>query len=154
MAFLGDGFAAMLESRKKFVDSTNEVQGEAVAGTGDGTGRGLDSSLGSVQTFTKKSPTGYCGLANQGATCYLNSLLQSMYMLPGFRAAVYGWRFDEAQHGDGLAVRHADLDLPAGRWKPRQRLHDEGGTGLGPLGPRRHAVAQHHSKTQGDIGVR
>jgi ubiquitin C-terminal hydrolase len=100
MAFLGDGFAAMLESRKKFVDSTNEVQGEAVAGTGDGTGRGLDSSLGSVQTFTKKSPTGYCGLANQGATCYLNSLLQSMYMLPGFRAAVYGWRFDEAQHGE------------------------------------------------------
>ena len=29
------------------------------------------------------------GLENQGATCYLNSLLQSLYMSPEFRRGIY-----------------------------------------------------------------
>jgi ubiquitin C-terminal hydrolase len=33
--------------------------------------------------------TGFVGLANQGATCYLNSLLQSLFMTPEFRNAIY-----------------------------------------------------------------
>ncbi|KAG1662438.1 hypothetical protein FOA52_004019 [Chlamydomonas sp. UWO 241] len=33
--------------------------------------------------------TGFVGLKNQGATCYINSLLQSLYLLPCFRTAVY-----------------------------------------------------------------
>lgn len=30
----------------------------------------------------------FVGLRNQGATCYLNSLLQSVYMIPEFRNAI------------------------------------------------------------------
>ena len=30
----------------------------------------------------------FAGLKNQGATCYLNSLLQSLYMIPEFRNAI------------------------------------------------------------------
>ena len=32
---------------------------------------------------------GYVGLVNQAMTCYLNSLLQTLYMTPEFRNAVY-----------------------------------------------------------------
>ena len=32
--------------------------------------------------------TGLCGLSNLGATCYLNSLLQTLYYTPEFRGEV------------------------------------------------------------------
>jgi hypothetical protein len=38
--------------------------------------------------------TGYVGLVNQAMTCYLNSLLQALYMTPEFRNALYKWEFD------------------------------------------------------------
>lgn len=38
--------------------------------------------------------TGYRGLVNQAMTCYLNSLLQALYMTPEFRNALYQWKFD------------------------------------------------------------
>jgi ubiquitin C-terminal hydrolase len=79
MGLGGAAFANVLPSRKKFVDDNDDNQQGAVSGQGDGSA-GLDTSLGSVQTFTPKSTTGKCGLANQGATCYLNSLLQSIYV--------------------------------------------------------------------------
>ncbi|XP_064628944.1 ubiquitin carboxyl-terminal hydrolase 47-like [Lineus longissimus] len=41
-----------------------------------------------------KSDTGYVGLINQAMTCYLNSLLQTVYMTPEFRNALYRWEFD------------------------------------------------------------
>lgn len=37
---------------------------------------------------------GYRGLVNQAMTCYLNSLLQALYMTPEFRNALYKWKFD------------------------------------------------------------
>jgi ubiquitin carboxyl-terminal hydrolase 47 len=47
-----------------------------------------------------KENMAYKGLANQGATCYMNSLLQSLYMTPEFRKKIYSWQFDEKKHGD------------------------------------------------------
>ena len=36
----------------------------------------------------------YVGLVNQAMTCYLNSLLQALFMTPEFRNALYKWEFD------------------------------------------------------------
>lgn len=41
-----------------------------------------------------KSDTGFVGLVNQAMTCYLNSLLQTLYMTPEFRNAIYKYHFD------------------------------------------------------------
>ena len=38
---------------------------------------------------------GYCGLTNQGATCYINSLLQQFFMSKAIRDGVMGAQFDE-----------------------------------------------------------
>ncbi|XP_041351651.1 ubiquitin carboxyl-terminal hydrolase 47-like [Gigantopelta aegis] len=40
-----------------------------------------------------KSETGYVGLVNQAMTCYLNSLIQTLFMTPEFRNAIYGFDF-------------------------------------------------------------
>ncbi|XP_039286444.1 ubiquitin carboxyl-terminal hydrolase 47 isoform X2 [Nilaparvata lugens] len=36
----------------------------------------------------------YVGLVNQAMTCYLNSLIQALYMTPEFRNALYTWKHD------------------------------------------------------------
>lgn len=45
-----------------------------------------------TSSYDRLSDTGFVGLANQGATCYLNSLLQTLFMTPEFRNAIYEWR--------------------------------------------------------------
>lgn len=35
------------------------------------------------------------GIANKGATCYMNSLLQALFMTNDFRRMVYEWRYNE-----------------------------------------------------------
>ncbi|KAI9740466.1 MAG: hypothetical protein M1834_005046 [Cirrosporium novae-zelandiae] len=47
--------------------------------------------------YDSKAETGMIGLKNQGATCYLNSLLQSLYFTNAFRKAVYQIPTDEEQ---------------------------------------------------------
>jgi ubiquitin carboxyl-terminal hydrolase 7 len=37
------------------------------------------------QNYDSKTETGYVGLKNQGATCYLNSLIQSLFFTNAFR---------------------------------------------------------------------
>ncbi|GLC41652.1 hypothetical protein PLESTB_000692700 [Pleodorina starrii] len=39
--------------------------------------------------YDSRIETGYVGLKNQGATCYMNSLLQCLFNVPYFRKAVY-----------------------------------------------------------------
>ena len=46
--------------------------------------------------YDSKKETGYVGLKNQGATCYMNSLLQFLFHIPFFRQAVYGLPTTEA----------------------------------------------------------
>ncbi|KAL9594345.1 MAG: hypothetical protein Q9219_007081 [cf. Caloplaca sp. 3 TL-2023] len=41
------------------------------------------------ENYSSKKETGMVGLKNQGATCYLNSLLQSLYFTNAFRKAIY-----------------------------------------------------------------
>lgn len=43
---------------------------------------------------------GYVGLVNQAMTCYLNSLLQALFMTPEFRNALYKWQFDSSNVSD------------------------------------------------------
>jgi ubiquitin C-terminal hydrolase len=40
----------------------------------------------------------YKGLANIGATCYMNSLIQTLFMTPEFRDSIYGWAYSEKAH--------------------------------------------------------
>ena len=42
-----------------------------------------------IKNSLNNSCSGYVGLKNQGTTCYLNSLLQSLFHLPAFRKIVY-----------------------------------------------------------------
>lgn len=84
-----------LASKKKMVDETYSTTA---------TGQGLGSIADDKPTTAKlpfytgdmvdKSDTGFTGLLNQGATCYLNSLLQSLFMTPELREAVFEWRYD------------------------------------------------------------
>ncbi|KAJ3075107.1 hypothetical protein HDU98_009176 [Podochytrium sp. JEL0797] len=39
--------------------------------------------------YDSKLATGFTGIKNQGATCYMNSLLQSLYHIPYFRKSTY-----------------------------------------------------------------
>ncbi|XP_036441885.1 ubiquitin carboxyl-terminal hydrolase 47 isoform X5 [Colossoma macropomum] len=51
----------------------------------------------SYSSILNKSETGYVGLVNQAMTCYLNSLLQTLFMTPEFRNALYNWEFEESE---------------------------------------------------------
>ena len=54
------------------------------------------STFGDSNTRTKS----YVGLSNQGATCYLNSLIQTLFMTPDFRRAVFKWKYDPVKDGE------------------------------------------------------
>ncbi|XP_043955559.1 ubiquitin carboxyl-terminal hydrolase 47 isoform X2 [Gambusia affinis] len=64
---------------------------------GSAGGSGDYSPSYSYSSILSKSETGYVGLVNQAMTCYLNSLLQTLFMTPEFRNALYNWEFEESE---------------------------------------------------------
>nr|CDP92139.1 Bm5601 [Brugia malayi] len=46
----------------------------------------------------------YVGLVNQAMTCYLNSLIQTLYMTPEFRNAIYGWKFTGSEAAEARSI--------------------------------------------------
>lgn len=53
----------------------------------------------------------YVGLVNQAMTCYLNSLLQALFMTPEFRNAMYTWEFDGVNETNSIPYQLQKLFL-------------------------------------------
>ncbi|XP_041445314.1 ubiquitin carboxyl-terminal hydrolase 47 isoform X1 [Xenopus laevis] len=77
-------------SQEKFIGPLPRE--ESVAGTSNYVSQNY-----SYSSLLSKSDTGYVGLVNQAMTCYLNSLLQTLFMTPEFRNALYKWEFEESE---------------------------------------------------------
>ncbi|KAK0739732.1 hypothetical protein B0T21DRAFT_382697 [Apiosordaria backusii] len=90
------GFTRFLESRKMFNvvwESADRPLVENDAANITAYVRVVEDETGvlwhNFNNYDSKKETGYVGLKNQGATCYLNSLLQSLYFTNAFRKAIY-----------------------------------------------------------------
>jgi len=57
----------------------------------------------------------FTGLSNQGATCYMNSLLQTLYMTYEVRQELFRWRFNSEKHGKKQDSIPYQLQLLFGR---------------------------------------
>ena len=51
-----------------------------------------------------RAPSGFVGLDNQGATCYMNSLLQTWFMIPEIRGALYSLDPEAELHAENINV--------------------------------------------------
>uniref|UniRef100_T1J5G5 Ubiquitin carboxyl-terminal hydrolase 47 n=1 Tax=Strigamia maritima TaxID=126957 RepID=T1J5G5_STRMM len=97
--------------------SLNELHVGAAAGAGDGEALKSEPSASAYSetdyycnkcSFNTnaliKHDIGYVGLVNQAMTCYLNSLLQTLFMTPEFRNALYRWEFDGKKEDEDKSI--------------------------------------------------
>ena len=80
---------------------------------------------GEVQSDPLKSDQKFTGLSNQGATCYMNSLLQSLYMTPELRHQIYNWKYDQKKHGDKKTCIPFQLQVLFGKLQISKRPNVE-----------------------------
>lgn len=64
-----------------------------------------------MSTISSSGANGYVGLVNQAMTCYLNSLLQALFMTPEFRNALYRWEFDNDNEAKNIPYQLQKLFL-------------------------------------------
>ncbi|VDO95022.1 unnamed protein product [Heligmosomoides polygyrus] len=66
-----------------------------------------------VFRWDSKKHAGYIGLKNQGATCYMNSILQTLYFTTKLRKAVYDMPVsqDDSENNVALAMQRVFYDL-------------------------------------------
>ena len=75
-----NNLASVLAGRKRFIDTFSEESVGTSASSESVLPDGNNSKFNKFK-FVEKSSTGYTGIVNQGATCYLNSLLQIISLL-------------------------------------------------------------------------
>ena len=80
---------------------------------------------GEVQSEPSKYEQKFTGLSNQGATCYMNSLLQSLYMTPELRKQIYNWKYDSSKHGDKKTCIPYQLQVLFGKLQTSKRPNVE-----------------------------
>jgi ubiquitin carboxyl-terminal hydrolase 7 len=90
------GFTRFVELRKAFHNNWDDAEGPLVENDEamlTAYVRVIKDPTGvlwhNFEGYDSKKETGMVGMKNQGATCYLNSLLQSLYFTNAFRKAVY-----------------------------------------------------------------
>lgn len=77
----------------KSKDDTDDTLSNSISNLFQSSSNSSYSSYSSSDYSLAKSETGFVGLVNQAMTCYLNSLLQTLFMTPEFRNAIYRWEF-------------------------------------------------------------
>uniref|UniRef100_M4B5H9 Ubiquitin carboxyl-terminal hydrolase n=1 Tax=Hyaloperonospora arabidopsidis (strain Emoy2) TaxID=559515 RepID=M4B5H9_HYAAE len=95
--FLTTGGKVEIEVQLTFVADTADVEMEIeenvhasmVSSRQDGAWTNDSQSMQDLHSYDSKEETEMVGLKNQGATCYLNSLLQTLFHLRAFRQMVY-----------------------------------------------------------------
>jgi len=68
--------------------------------------------LGQIETQShRKTNTTYSGLRNQGCTCYMNSVLQQLFMMPDLRDSLCSAPLPSALRGPGRSKQTSGIDL-------------------------------------------
>lgn len=58
-----------------------------------------------------RGETGFCGIKNQGATCYLNSIIQTLLLTPEFREQLFRLGPDELGKLDDVKMKNAKVRI-------------------------------------------